>query len=303
MVQSALNPYLMSDAAGTFNVTSDGYVQGMSMDQPATRNSLAGGVLSPNATVPMWGGCAITEVTAPTANFDLSMGGTVIQATTYPIVFGSSAISPTAGQITGFSVFDQNYAAINSPASGVPLVYSGGLVNFYRFGSGARIKVAMDPSLVSLEGGIITQSVEWNFVDQTLQAYNASSNPGVTSITWSAANGGQGAVVMAAALVPTPQVGDQMVFSGATNTGNAAVNGVPFYVNGVTDSQHFTIAMPGTSANYGTIAGTILLARPSGILPVTILKVQLNNSMVVNYNPATLTANWNRNGSVALIQL
>lgn len=309
MVQSALNPYLMSDAAGTFNVTSDGYVQGMSMDQPAVRNMLAGGVLATAATIPMWGGCAITEQSAPNG-FDLSMGGTILQATTAPIVFGSAQVAylPTVvGQITGFSVFDQNYAAINSPASPVPLTYSGGLVNFYRFGSGARIKLAIDPSLAAtLEGGIITQSVSWNFVDQTLQYYTTTANITTTSITWSATNGGQGAVVLASALPELPAVGDTIVFSGATNTGTGgapAINGVPFIINSVTSTTVFTIAMPAATGFYATIAGTILATRSTGICPVTILKVQIGNSMTVNYNPFSQTATWNRNGSVALVQL
>ena len=91
---------------------------------------------------------------------------------------------------------------INTPQSPVPLAAPGMSVNYYRFGLNARLAVAMDPSLVDLEGTIITQLVGWDFVNQRLQPYVASgATEAITSQTWSATNGGQVAVVMTGASV------------------------------------------------------------------------------------------------------
>jgi hypothetical protein len=300
MVTSPLNPYYMTNALGTFNVTSDGYIQGMALDQPAVRYALSGGVLISSATVPMWGGVAISENIAPTAGFDISMGGTIMQATQVP----TSGSGGSTGDITGFSVFDQNHAMLNSPATPVPLAYSGMPVLFYRLGSGARIPVACDPALGSLEGSVTTTQVSWNFADQTLQPYDASTSTyAITSNTWANTNGGQGTVVMSAALPFTPVAGSVINISGATNTGtggNSAVNGT-FYVVSATNTSNFVLAMPAASGVIGTIAGSPVVNMGTARLPVRVLKIQVGNSMTVEYNAATSSAFWNRSGTTALI--
>jgi len=79
-------------------------------------------------------------------------------------------VTAGAGGLTGFSVFDQAHAMINTPQSPVPLAASGGQVNFYRLGSQARLAVAMDQALVSQEGSVINlpSSFSWDFVNQRL---------------------------------------------------------------------------------------------------------------------------------------
>jgi hypothetical protein len=79
----------------------------------------------------------------------------------------------------------------------------------------------------------------------------------ITSITWSATNGGQAAVVLPSPLPNIPSTPNSMdvSLSGVTTTGtggSALVNGT-FIITTVTDSQHFTVYMPGTSAQYGTL--------------------------------------------------
>jgi hypothetical protein len=162
----AFNPYIQTSAVGMFNTESDGFVVGTAMPDPATRFALAGGILATTETLPMWGGLAIsenipTERSTPTANPlrpDIALGSIIARATAYT-------------NLTGFSVFDQNYAAVNTPQSPVPAVGSGGMVNFYRLGSGARIALAIDPALVTLEGGLITQQVSWDFTAQRIIAF------------------------------------------------------------------------------------------------------------------------------------
>jgi hypothetical protein len=299
------NPVITTNALGSFNVLTDGFIQGFALDSPAVRYGLAGGVLATTETLPMWGGIPIVESipTPATANPRHELGGIITRAT---------ALS-SAGGLTGWSVFDQQYAAINSPQSPVPLVGTGGQVNFYRTGSGARIPVACDPGLVSLEGSSINKATtwSWNFNGGFLQAYDASTPTySVTSLTYATTNGGQIAVVMA---VPDPlvtQVGDIINISGATTGGtggNNAVNG-NFIVNTWTSTSAFTVSATnaGGAAYYGTIAGTIVLNEGTGDASATpvflrVLEIAVGNSFTVGYNLATGFATWNQIGSTAII--
>jgi hypothetical protein len=292
---------LLTNAAGTFNISSDGYIQGTEMADPSARNWLSGGILGPNETLPMWGGVGISETTTPVSSLVTSprreLGGYITRATQ------QRGANPAAGDLTGFSVFTQDHSMLTTPQNPVPIAAALMTVNFYRFGTNARIPVACDPSLVSLDGNIITQQVSWDFNNQILVPYSASGTPiAITSMTWATTNGGQIAIVAGTA-APVGAVGDAIFISGATTTGTggaAAVNG-SFIVNTFTDNQHFTVsATQGNAAYYGTITpGTIAVG--SGALPCRVLDVQVGNSMTVSYSAQTGFANWNRNGSCALI--
>lgn len=154
----SFNPITTSNGYGGFFVSSDGYVQGVAMDDPAVRNALAGGVLASTETSPMWGGIAISEYLGATPS-DRPLGPDIKRA------------ANNAG-ITGFSVFNQAHGMINSPQSQAPSAGAGMSVNFFRLGSGARIALAIDPTLVSLNGGLITQQVSWDFTNQKIIAYS-----------------------------------------------------------------------------------------------------------------------------------
>lgn|SRR5487761_956899 len=155
------NPVLVTNFAGTFSVESDGYIQGVFMDDPAVRFALAGGILATSETLPMWGGVAIAEAIPTPADQATELGGVITRAT-------------TNGTITGFSVFNQASNMILTPQSAVPLAATGMSVHFFRLGSGARIAVQMDPALVDLEGDPITQQVSWDLTNQKLIAYDGA---------------------------------------------------------------------------------------------------------------------------------
>lgn len=173
----SFNPYVQTNAAGMFNIESDGFIVGTAMPDPAARFALSGGWLATTETLPMFGGVGISEnvpterSTAPAtpSRADISLGGVIVRATAEP--------GTAAGSLTGFSVFDQNYAAVNTPTSPVPTTGSGGLVNFYRLGSGARVALAIDPTLVTLEGGIISAQVSWDFTNQKIIAFATTALP------------------------------------------------------------------------------------------------------------------------------
>lgn len=154
----AFNPAATTNAAGLFITQAQGLVQGVFMDDPAIRYEMAGGTLDSAETLPMWGGVAIEELIA-TGGFS-PLGNDIKRAA-------------AQATLSGFSVFNQNGAAISSPQSPVPVTLLGGQVNFFRLGSGARIVVACDPALIDLDGGIITPQVSWDYTNQKLVAYDS----------------------------------------------------------------------------------------------------------------------------------
>jgi hypothetical protein len=159
----SIQPMATGNALGGFSVQPDGYVQGVALDDPAIRNSLAIGYLKSDETEPMWGGLPIFE-DIPVSTSNGALGGAVGRATDYP-------------DITGISVFNQANAFISTPQSQVPTASANQTVPFYRMGSGARIALPIDPALVSLDGGLITQQVSWDFVNNRIKAFDTTAFP------------------------------------------------------------------------------------------------------------------------------
>lgn len=293
----SVNPVLTTNAAGLFSIDSLGWVAGTALNAPEVLPKLASGVLATAETLPMWGGIAIFEdIKTLTTYNQPNLGNVVGRATTVDVTSDTG--------IAGFSVFDQAHHMVTSPQSTVPLALSGMSVHYYRLGSGARIAVACDPSLVSLQGGSVGQQVSWDFTNQVLQPYVASGGTySITSLTWAATNGGR-ITVVAAAAVPFG-LGDYVTISGATNTGTggaAAVNKT-FVIDTYTDTTHFTLAAPAAAGVIGTIAGTILANAGIGALNVKVLSVDVGHSLTVSYDSTTGFATWNPTGTAAVILL
>ena len=294
-----INPAVQINAPGSFGITWNGLMQGTAYPDPATRFALASGWLNDNS-LPMWGGVAISEAVPQSTNTTPlpQLGGAITRATA---IAGASA-----GNMTGFSVFDQAYGMINTPNSPVPLGALNSQVMFYRLGSGARIVVACDPELISLAGGIITPQVSWDFNAQVLQPYDAATaSYAISTAVWDAATGGEITVVMSTPALNVAAVGDYVTISGATNSGtggSAAINRT-FQVSAFTDTSHFILAAPAAAGVIGTIAGSPVVASGVGALAVKILRVETSNCMVVVYDPITGFATWNRTGSAAVIQI
>jgi hypothetical protein len=295
MATISFNPVLTTNATGSFNVQSDGYIQGQAMDDPSARYRLAGGILATTETLPMWGGVGITEYISPASALitapNQALGGNIKRA------LNDTAAS--SGELTGFSVFDQNYAAVTTPQSPVPLVGSGSTLNFYRLGSRARIAVAMDPALVSLEGLVITSQVSWDFTAQRLIPYL-----GTLTISSGTYNNTTGAISLTMSAPITFGVGDTVVLSSLTGTGAyASLNGTYTALTGTTGSTVVLAAAAALGAATITGGSLVLGSGASVLLPVKILNVNVGNSMTVVYDTVTGFATWNRSGSCALIQL
>ncbi len=272
-----LYPYQQVTANGFFGTTTQGYVQGDSYDDPASRNWLRQGTLSASETLPMWGGVGVY------ANLP-------VQGSVSTTVGRASSIT----NLIGFSTSTQAANWIQTATSSVPTIGSGGSVPFYQFGTNARIMVGIDAVLAAnLQGGAINTQVSWDFVTQKLvtgvPAYAANV---VTAATWSA-----GAITYTTTTAHGLVVGSSVTLSGFTPAG---YNGT-FDVVSVPTTTTFTVA----AANPGsaTVLGT--LNAGGGYLPssVKVLDIDTLNSMSINYNAVTGTATWNRTGPVALIQI
>ena len=282
----AINPITTTNGLGSFGVTWDGLMQGTAFDQPSSYQYLSGGVLATTETLPMWGGVGISEaingtglVTPP----QQALGSIITRAT--------SLTATAVNGLTGFSVFDQNYAMVNFPQSPVPLAASGFEVNFYRLGSGARIAVACSPNLVNLDGQSVSSQVSWDFVNQQLEPFVSTT---ISSGTYTS---GTGAVSLTTAAAHGLNPGDTFVISAATGTGSFAL------ING---SQTATAGTTGTTLNFTIATGQTLTitggtVSNNGALACKVLDVQIGNSMTVSYNATTGFATWNRSGNCAVI--
>lgn len=289
--QIGFNPVITTNAAGSFNIESTGYIAGMAMADPATRYQLAGGVLATTETLPMWGGVGISELVGAASYAAASPAGSLGTIVSRASILGSSGV---AGSLTGFSVFDQNYSSINFPQSPVPLAGSTMQVNFYRLGSNSRIALPMLSSL-SLTGNIITEQVSWDFVNQQITTYQAAYLANVaTAASWASTNGGQ--ITITTTTAHGVGVGQYVTLSGFTPSG---YNGTFLTVAGTTGS---TLVLA-SSVNPGAVSVEGQLNAGGGALPVKILDVNVGNSMTVSYNSTTGFATWNRSGSCALVQI
>jgi hypothetical protein len=294
-----LNPNITTQATGTFGVSWDGLTQGTAYPDPSTRFNLSAGVLSNSETLPMWGGVGIYEDVPPAVS-SVGLSGTL----NTPVALGG-AVGRAAGltTLTGFSVFDQAYGMINTPQSPVPTIGSYGQVMFYRLGSGARMVVAMAPSLVNLEGGLVTAQVSWDYTNQELVPYTAAyvANP-ITGAVWASTSGGQTTFTVTNDLSAVLSAGKVIDVSGVVSTGGTGVgyngNFVVVSVGATTIVVTQVLASsPGTYSSGGSVAAG------GGALPCKVLRTYASGCMTVQYNAATGFASWNYNGSAAVIQL
>ena len=130
-----LQPNVQTNFAGTFFASSDGYTQGDALDDPAIRFSLRKGIVSPSATNPMFGGVAISESMSPGVtggSFPFTGESDELQSI---LAAATSITAGAAGCFTGFAVFNQATALVQTAQSRVPASGAGGAINFYRVGS------------------------------------------------------------------------------------------------------------------------------------------------------------------------
>jgi hypothetical protein len=304
MVASLAYNYMQTvNAAGAFTTSTSGGVQGTQMDDPETRWSLRGGVLSQSEVYPMYGGVGIYEQipTLPTGlptNPLEQLGCIVGRATTL-------TKTSTTG-LSGFSLFNQAHHMPVTTTTTVPLSASGMSVHYQRLGSGARIWVACSPDLTTLYGDSVGTNVSWDFNAQRLTPASTSATIATSgTVTWASTSGGQLTFPVANWTGAwQPIAGDILTISGATNTGTGGVAAIntEFTVISATGTS-VILAAPATAGVFGTIAGSPVLNFGTGNLNVNVDLVLPTGNMVVAFNPLTGAASWNYNGALALITI
>ena len=282
-----LNPMLTTNAAGQFSTTSDGAVQGTAQESPVDRFQLYTGVLAATETLPMWGGVGISE-NIPIVGSDGAQGSSIIRAT--------SVTAGAAGQLSGFSVSDQTYAWLTTPQSFAPSAQAGMTVPHYRLGSRARVWLPIAPTLISLDGSVITSQVSWDYVNQQIVPYAAAyvANP-ITGATWASTSGGRTTFTVTNDLSAVLAATDVIEVTGVVSTGGTGVgyNG-QFSVVSVTSTTivvtQLSASSPGTYSSGGTVVAG------GGALPVKILYISPSNNKLVKYDPTTGFVTYSPNG-------
>ncbi|HDL8515372.1 TPA: hypothetical protein PXS13_002450 [Yersinia enterocolitica] len=284
MATLSLNPMATTNALGSFGVQSDGFIQGVALDDPANRFNLASGTVSATETKPLWGGLPVAELLPGTAS---SPRGSTIRR----------AASVT--DLEGFAVFNQAHNGLTTPQSPVPQYASGMSVSYYRIGSNMRVPLKASAEVIALgtSGASVKTALAWDFVNSRVTTAAAAgysgSNIATTGITYA-----NGVATATAASAHGLTAGQYVTISGAVP---AAYNGTVVVLS-VPSSTTFTyvpVSVPaGAASTQGTI-GAVTLANIT--LPVKVIAIQSGNSKTVSYDSVTGFLTWNDHDSCALV--
>ena len=165
MANVSLNPMATTNALGSFGVQSDGYIQGVALDDPANRFNLAAGTVAATETKPLWGGLPVAELLPGTSS---SPRGSYIRR----------AVS--VAELEGFTVFNQAHNGLTTPQSPVPLYASGMSVSYYRLGSNMRVPLKASAQVVALgtSGASVKTPLAWDFVNNQITTAAAAGFAG-----------------------------------------------------------------------------------------------------------------------------
>lgn len=287
----SIEPMAQTSFPGTFALDSDGFVVGTAMQDPVARFHLEQGVLDASETLPMFGGIAITTL-VPGLSPRSELGKRVKRATQIP------GATPAAGDLRGWCMFDQAHAMVASPASPVPQASAGMSLNFYELGSAARIVLPISASLAgSLRNGNTNARLSWDFANQQLcPVAGAGSAVNIGAAAWA---NGVATITVATDMTSRLAVGAPAVIASANPT---AWNGT--WVVQTINATTITLAMPSNPGSY-VGSGTIdeVTSAQTALPGVTIMDVNVGNSLVPVYSAATGLVTWNRTGSAAVVRI
>ncbi|PIJ48834.1 hypothetical protein BL250_02255 [Erwinia sp. OLTSP20] len=286
MASLSLNPMATTNALGSFGVQSDGYIQGVALDDPANRFNLAAGTVAENETQPLWGGLPVAE-NLPGTNSS-PRGSTIRRAV-------------SLSGIEGFTVFNQAHNGLTTPQSPVPLYASGMSVSYYRLGSNMRVPLKASPEVVALgtSGASVKTPLAWDFVNSQLTTAASagfsgadiattaiSYEDGVAKATTASAHGlVAGQYVKISGVAPEAYNGTVIVLSAPTTTSFT-------YTPAAVPSGPAT-----TQGNMGAVALTDIA------LPVKLIAIESGNSNTVSYDSVKGFLTWKNEDSCALVLL
>ncbi|HFN0472833.1 TPA: hypothetical protein ACHB00_005273 [Klebsiella pneumoniae] len=286
MANLSLNPMATTNAADSFGVQSDGFIQGVALDDPANRFNLASGTVAATETKPLWGGLPVAEL-LPGVNS--SPRGSIIRR---PV---------SLAELEGFTVFNQAHNGLTTPQSPVPLYASGMSVSFYRLGSNMRVPLKASSQVVALgtAGASVKTPLAWDFVNERVTTAAAAAFAGAdiatTAVTYS-----NGVATATTASAHGLTAGQYVKISGVAP---AAYNGTVVVLT-VPSATTFTYAPASAPGGSATTQGTIgAVAQADITLPVKVISIESGNSKTVSYDSATGFLTWNNTDSCALVLL
>lgn len=286
MANLSLNPMATTNAAGSFGVQSDGFIQGVALDDPANRFNLASGTVAATETKPLWGGLPVAEL-LPGVNSS-HRGSTIRRAV-------------SLAELEGFTVFNQAHNGLTTPQSPVPLYASGMSVSFYRLGSNMRVPLKASAQVVALgtTGASVKTPLAWDFVNNQVTTAAAAAFSGAnidtTAVTYS-----NGVATATTASAHGLTAGQYVKISGVDP---AAYNGTVIVLT-VPSTTTFTYAPASAPGGSATTQGTIgAVAQADITMPVKVISIESGNSKTVSYDSATGFLTWNNTDSCALVLL
>lgn len=286
MANLSLNPMATTNAAGSFGVQSDGFIQGVALDDPANRFNLASGTVAATETKPLWGGLPVAEL-LPGVNSS-PRGSTIRRAV-------------SLAELEGFTVFNQAHNGLTTPQSPVPLYASGMSVSFYRLGSNMRVPLKASAQVVALgtAGASVKTPLAWDFVNNQVTtaaaAAFAGANIATTAVTYS-----NGVATATTASAHGLTAGQYVKISGVAP---AAYNGTVVVLS-VPSTTTFTYAPASAPGGSATTQGTIgAVAQADITLPVKVISIENGNSKTVSYDSTTGFLTWKNDDACALVLL
>lgn len=164
---AASNQYVTNQPQSSFLLETQGYVQGLCLDDTVARMWLMEGTLISTATTPLWGGVPIQEQINVTGSGSDGLGPVVLAAT-------------AQNNVTGWCTYQQMMHGVISPGSNAPQYGPTNGVGFFRLGTNARMVVACDPALVASitgAGDLITavSAVYWDVANYRITGTSAGN--------------------------------------------------------------------------------------------------------------------------------
>jgi hypothetical protein len=286
MANLSLNPMATTNAAGSFGVQSDGFIQGVALDDPENRFNLASGTVAATETKPLWGGLPVAELLPGVKSSP--RGSTIRRAV-------------SLAELEGFTVFNQAHNGLTTPQSPVPLYASGMSVSFYRFGSNMRVPLKASVQVVALgtSGASVKTALAWDFVNDRVTTAAAAAFAGADIATSSVAYS-NGVATATTASAHGLTAGQYVKISGVAP---AAYNGTVVVLS-VPTATTFTYAPASAPGGSATTQGTIgAVAQADITLPVKVLSIENGNSKTVSYDSTTGFLTWKNDDACALVLL
>lgn len=160
----SLQPFVTTTSQNSFQVQTDGFIQGFFQDSPVTRYALEGGVVSASQATPIWGGLPLT-LTVPAPGLLGSSSG----------IGPAATVATTAATIDAWCCLNQAAAGIITANSTSPLYTSGSSLNFGRVGCGMLLALPINPQAVNTLANAQTNiPIFWDFVNNRVDVVGAT---------------------------------------------------------------------------------------------------------------------------------